>query len=162
MHKPDPVESILARLMPPAMSESGMREIEAMIDDLAEETLAGENTAPRTRHIFAKRAGVFGSIAAAGVAAALIFQLIHTPASSSGNIVSKVKETPGEVVLVGETDRVESMTDEGWREDSDGSAMRAMRLNLVEENSLLDEETGIVMKISQPREEYLLMPVSAF
>jgi hypothetical protein len=32
----------------------------------------------------------------------------------------------------------------------------------VEENSLLDEETGIVMQVSEPREEILLMPVSTF
>ena len=63
---------------------------------------------------------------------------------------------------MGESDRIESMTDEGWQEDSDGSAMRAMRLRVVEENSVLDEETGIVMQVSEPREEILLMPVSAF
>jgi hypothetical protein len=66
------------------------------------------------------------------------------------------------MILMGESDRIESMTDEGWQEDSDGSTMRAMRLNVVGENSLLDEETGIVMQVSEPREELLLMPVSTF
>ena len=63
---------------------------------------------------------------------------------------------------MGESDRIESMTDEGWQEDADGTAMRALRLSVVEENSLRDEETGIVMQVSEPREEILLMPVSAF
>jgi hypothetical protein len=40
--------------------------------------------------------------------------------------------------------------------------MRAMRLSVVEENNLLDEETGIVMQITEPREEFLLVPVSTF
>jgi hypothetical protein len=71
-------------------------------------------------------------------------------------------ESRAGLVLVGESDRIESMTDEGWQEESDGSAMRTLRLNVVEENSLLDEETGIVMQVSEPREEILLMPVSTF
>jgi hypothetical protein len=66
------------------------------------------------------------------------------------------------MVLVGESDRVEAMTDEGWQEDSDGAPMQATRLRVVEENSLLDEQTGIVMQVSEPREEIFLMPVSTF
>jgi hypothetical protein len=54
------------------------------------------------------------------------------------------------------------MSDEGWRDSPDGSTMRAMRLNVIEENSLLDEETGIVIQVSEPREELLLMPISTF
>ena len=54
------------------------------------------------------------------------------------------------------------MTDEGWHEEMDGTTMRAMRLSVVEENSLFDEETGIVMQVTEPREELLLMPTSAF
>ncbi len=73
-----------------------------------------------------------------------------------------VSVPPPEFLLVGESDRIESMTDEGWREVADGSAMRAMRVRVVEESSLFDEETGIVMQVSQPREELLLMPISAF
>jgi hypothetical protein len=54
------------------------------------------------------------------------------------------------------------MVDVGWSETPDGSAMRTLRLRVVEESRLRDEETGIVMNISQPREEFLLMPVSTF
>lgn len=157
MHKPDPVETILARMMPPAMSERGMREIETMLDDLALET-----PLPHVARFPLKRAGIFGGIAAAGVAAMLVLHFNQKPEKPHARIFSSEVSNPSEILLVGETDRVESMTDEGWREDADGTAMHAMRLNLVEENSLLDEETGIVMKISQPREEYLLMPVSSF
>jgi hypothetical protein len=40
--------------------------------------------------------------------------------------------------------------------------MHALRLSVVEENSLRDLETGIVVQISEPREEILLMPITAF
>lgn len=161
MHKPDPVETILARLMPPALSEAGQREIETMLD-----TLAGTpaQTSPATSAGVAwMRRVLTGGIAAAGVAAALVFPLAAPPSPSSWAVTAPADEAPAAgLLLVGEFDRIESMTDEGWQEDSDGATMRAMRLSVVEENSLLDEETGIVMQVSEPREELLLMPVNAF
>ena len=38
MQAPNPIESALARLMPPALSEVGQRSIEAMLDELAATT----------------------------------------------------------------------------------------------------------------------------
>lgn len=156
MHKPDPVETILARLMPPALSEEGQRDIEAMLDDLAGTVAA---VAPSSAVVSWPRRWVIGGIAAAGVAAAMIFPM--KPAAHP--VASAVdQETPAEFQLVSESDRIESTSDEGWLEDADGSAMQALRLNVVEENNILDEETGILMTVSEPREEILLMPVSAF
>jgi hypothetical protein len=153
MHEKESVETILARLMPPALSETGQREIETMLDELAGPAAA--KPAPRIRFPM-----IAVGIAAALVGAAVIFSPAKPPASS-GSAHAAGESMPG-IVLVGESDRIESMTDEGWREDSDGSAMRALRLSVVEENSLFDEETGIVMQVSEPREELILMPVSAF
>ena len=165
MHKPDPVETILARLMPPALSDAGQREIESMLDALAA-TSADALPATRTGLVWFRRI-LTGGIAAAGVAAALLFPLASRSAPSSWAAVapslkSLAAKPPAGMVLVSESDRIESMTDDGWQEDADGSTMHALRLNVVEENSLLDEETGIVMQVSQPREEILLMPVSSF
>lgn len=165
MHKPDPVETILARLMPPALSEAGQRDIESMLDALAGSSAAA-HSAKRPGLAWFRRLFV-GGIAAAGVAAAVIFPLASRPAPSSWaaaapSLKSAAAKHPAGMVLVGESDRIESMTDDGWQEDADGSAMRAVRLNVVEENSLLDVETGIVMQVSQPREELLLTPVSSF
>lgn len=157
MHKPDPIETILARLMPPGLSESGQREIEAMLDELAGQTVEAVTVKP-ARNSWTRRV-VAGGIAAAGVAAAMIFPWVSPPSPVAAGPEA---EAPAEFVLVGESDRIESTTDEGWLEDSDGSAMRALRLDVVAENSILDEETGIVMQVSEPREEILLMPVSAF
>lgn len=157
MHKPDPVETILARLMPPALSEDGQRDIEAMLDELAGPVVAMSPPAPPS--VSWARRWAIGGIAAAGVAAAMIFPM--KPASSPVAAAPE-QELPAEFQLVSESDRIESTSEEGWLEDSDGSAMQALRLNVVEENNILDEETGIVMTVSEPREEILLMPVSAF
>jgi len=157
MHKPDPVETILARLMPPALSEEGQRDIEAMLDELAGPVAVMPPSKPAA--VSWPRRWAIGGIAAAGVAAALIFPMkpAARPIASA-----QVQDIPAEFQLVSESDRIESASDAGWLEDSDGSAMQAMRINVVEENNILDEETGIVMKVSEPREEILLMPVSAF
>lgn len=156
MHDSHSVETILARLMPSALSESGQREIEAMIDELA----ANSPESAPSGHPWFRRITV-GGIAAAGVAAALVFPMIHQPNVPATVETPATSSAPG-FVLVGESDRVESMTDEGWLEDQDGSTMQAMRLSVIEENTLRDVETGIVISISEPREEILLMPVSAF
>jgi hypothetical protein len=157
MHKPDPIEVILSRLMPRGLSDDGQREIEDMLDELAGPPVNGAAAKPAysswMRRMFA------GGIAAAGVTAALVFPWAPAP---SPVLASATVGSPARFVLVGESDRIESTTDEGWVEDSDGSAMQALRLSVVAENSIRDEETGIVMQVSEPREEYLLMPVSAF
>lgn len=152
MHDAQSIEAILARLMPPALSESGQQEIESMIDDLA----AGS---PAVRRHWDRRI-IAGGLAAAGVAAALIFPLANR-SSQILQLLPSAADLP-EFVLIGESDRIESMTDEGWREDQDGSAMQSLRLTAIAENTLLDEQTGIEMCISQPRVEILLMPVSTF
>lgn len=157
MHKPDPIETILARLMPPGLSDEGLRDMEDMLDELAGQTPSAEVPAPAAKPW--PRRMMVGGIAAAGVAIAMVFPL-NKPEAPIAAIA--VEETAPGFVLVGESDRIESTIDEGWLEDSDGSAMRAMRLMVVEENSIRDEETGIVMQVSAPREEILLMPVSAF
>ena len=152
MHDNDSVETILARLMPPALSVSGQHEIEAMLDELAGPAVANQPPARSFRH------WIIGGGLAAALAVSLAVPRLMAPATLATAVAAPVSE----FLLVGESDRVESMTDEGWREISDGSAMRAMRVRVVEENSLFDEETGIVMQVSQPREELLLMPISAF
>jgi hypothetical protein len=160
MHKPDSIETILARLMPPALSEAGQRNIESMLDALSGESAPAVRA--KTGALTWLRWLLPAGIAAAVVAAALVLPLASPPSPSSWVSVAAGGESRAGLVLVGESDRIESMTDEGWQEESDGSAMRTLRLNVVEENSLLDEETGIVMQVSEPREEILLMPVSTF
>ena len=84
------------------------------------------------------------------------------PLTQNARTISTQTPPPAGMVLVGQSDVVSSMVDEGWMEDPDGVEMHAVRLQILTENHLRDEETGIVMRISQPREEMLLMPVTAF
>jgi hypothetical protein len=156
MHDAQSMETILARLMPPALSEHGQRGIETMLDELAGPA-ASDTTAEQPHPRYWQR---IGGIAAAITALAVISQAFNpeTPSVIARAVVSE--DPPFE--LVGESDRVEAIRDDGWRESPEGSAMRAMRLRVIEENSLLDHETGIVMQITEPRDELLLMPVSAF
>jgi hypothetical protein len=149
MHDTRSVETILARLMPPALSVSAHHDIEAMLDELAGSSSSSQSPARSYRRWI-----IGGGLAACLAASFTVPRLVTPPSPASA--------PAPDFLLVGESDRIESMTDEGWREISDGSAMRAMRIRVIEENSLFDEETGIVMQVSQPREELLLMPISTF
>jgi len=156
MHDVRSVETILSRLMPPALSEAGQLEIETMLDELAGPAVARTSAVQPRPRLWP----LVGGIAAAIVALVAVSHSFH-PAPPS--VTARAAATdPPPFELVGESDRVEAIRDDGWRENPEGSAMRAMRLRVVEENSLLDHETGIVMRISEPRDELLLMPVSAF
>ncbi|MBC8127637.1 MAG: hypothetical protein H8M99_10910 [Gloeobacteraceae cyanobacterium ES-bin-144] len=160
MPKPDPIETILARMMPPALSEQGTREIEAMLDELAGPSVSVSVAKPVDESL--RRWLIGGGIAAALVAAAVISSSLSTPSSSSVAAHVASSESSDGFDLVSESDRIESMTDEGWQEDSDGAAVRSMRLNVIEENSVRDEESGMEVQISEPREEVILVPVSDF
>jgi hypothetical protein len=154
----DPIEAALARLMPPALSHNRQLDIEAMLDELAGSASREATEIPgpkRNRWIIA------AGIAAAVAGLLAVFPYPAGPALPSLASAPVAEKARG-LVLVGESDRIESMTDEGWQEDSYGSAMHALRLSVVEENSLRDLETGIVVQISEPREEILLMPITAF
>jgi hypothetical protein len=156
MQAPDPIETILARLMPPALSQDAQVEIDAMIDDLAGPE--AEKVVGISSGRWLVRAVIGGGIAAAVGAMIAIFPM------NSTSRVSTVLPMPAasELVLISESAWIDSMTDEGWQENPDGSAMRALRLNAVEENNVRDEESGMEVLISEAREEILLMPISAF
>lgn len=150
MQAPDSIEAIMARLMPPALSEECQFEIETLIDDLAgPENVVGIS--------WLTRCVIGGGIAAAIGALCAVIPMIHDAPQPQVAVIS-----PSGFSLVSESDRIESVTDEGWQESADGSAMHAVRLSAVEENNVRDEESGMVVQITEPREEILLMPISAF
>ena len=159
MQAPDPIETIMARLMPPALSQDCQSEIEAMIDDLAGPE--AENVVAISSGKWLVRCLVGGGIAAAIGAVIAVIPTIHGSPESQVAVTPPVRELSGFVLISG-SDRIESMIDEGWQEDSDGSAMHALRVNAVEENSVRDRQSGMVVQISELREEILLMPISAF
>ena len=159
MQAPDPIEAILARLMPPALSQSAQFDIEGMIDELAGPE--AENVVRISGKAGMKRWMVGTGIAAAIGALCALLPMVDR--SSEPKVASNLphQSSPG-LVLVSESDRVESMTEEGWQDDSEGVAMQTLRMNLVGENRLRDEASGMIVQISEPREEILLMPISTF
>lgn len=153
MPVPDPMEVALARLMPTALSVSGQRSIEEMLDELAAEVPAP------VHHRF--RRPLIGLAAAAAVAGVItLSSLFHPQAAPMARVLASAP-APG-VEWMAQSERVESVADEGWVSGADGSAMQALRLRVVGENTVRDEETGYTVRVSEPREEMLLMPVSAF
>jgi hypothetical protein len=159
MQAPDPIEAVLARLMPPALGQNSQFEIDSMIDELAGSRVPERGSIVSLRWLIRTLAA--GGIAASFGALYAVFPLVGSSPDSRVTIYPP-RETLSGLVLVSESDRIESMTDEGWQEDPDGSAMHALRLIAVEENSVRDEESGMVVQISEPREEILLTPITAF
>jgi hypothetical protein len=158
MQAPDPIEAALARLMPPALSQNFQMELETMIDDLA-----GPET--QTSHEISHGKWLMRCMMGGGIAAAVGAMFALFPGTESAEPRSLAKQpkpaTPA-FVLMSESDRIESMTDEGWQEGADGSALRALRLKAVEQNNVLDEESGMEVQISESREEVILVPISDF
>jgi len=156
MQAPDPIEAALARLMPTAMSASGQRSIEDMLDGLA-----AESKVVTVRDW--RRPAVGLGIAAAIAALVTLPGLLKTGVeiASSPQVRADVASLSG-IRLVERSERVESMSDEGWVADPDGAAMQAVRLRMVSEDVVFDDETGYTVKVSEPRDEILLMPVSDF
>lgn len=155
----DSVEAALARLMPPALSDACQQEMEDMFDELA---------GPETQEIPRISSGkwLVRSLMGGGIAAGIgaLFAIFGGPQepASHRELAKQPKAAAPAFVLMSESDRIESMTDEGWREDPDGGALRTLRLNAVEENSVRDEESGMEVRISEPREEILLLPINDF
>ena len=159
MQAPDPIETILARLMPPALSQDRQTEIEEMLVELAGPEPANVVAIRRSSYPLKLIAG--GGIAAAfGALCALVPMMKGHSDVRTATLLPQPSSSG--LVLLSESDRVESMTDEGWQEDVSGSAMRTMRLNVVEMNSVRDRETGMIVELSEPREEILLLPIHSF
>ncbi len=158
MQAPDPiaaVEAAMARLMPPALSQDGQLEIEAMLDELAGSE-AGNITAIRPNKWLARCLTGGGIAAGIGALCALFPMLRNSPESP----VAVNSPSAAGLVLVSQSDRIESMTDDGWHAQADGSAMRALRLKTVQENNVRDEKSGMVVQISEQHEETLQVPAS--
>ena len=66
------------------------------------------------------------------------------------------------MVVLAETDRVEEMSDAGLFVHAGGSAIRKLRVRVVEESRVRDRETGIELTVTAPRQETYLVPVSTF
>ncbi|MGJ8644998.1 MAG: hypothetical protein ACSHX9_16465 [Luteolibacter sp.] len=144
-------EEALQRLIPVGLSEGLHEELEASFDELADESTIDFRAAVKWA------AGI-------GVAAAVVLGLFlgFTKDQMSGDRLAALSEAEPDVVFLEESDRVEDVSDEGLYVDAGGSAVRKLRVRVVEETRMRDEETGIVVDLSAPREETYLVPISTF
>jgi hypothetical protein len=156
MSRPEDIENILARLMPTALSERAGMEIEESIDQLAQD--AGLDISP-IRPAPVRWPWVAG-LAASAVFAALAIWKPDAVSPPSVEVPSVPDVT--ELVRISHTDTLQSVVQEGWHDDVAGKPHQALRLHMLAQQQILDEETGIVMTVSQPREEVLLVPVHTF
>ena len=166
------IEDRLRRgLMPVALSESAKESLHTLVDELA----GGEISSmlgPEPAATAVKRAAWAIGAAAAAAVAVLFATATRQAVPWAGETASVAideddaswieRDEPAAMRLVDESTRLAWVEDEGWLADPDGGAHRAVRMGVVEENRLLDEETGIIVHISSPREEMLLTPVSTF
>ena len=157
MESPEEIEKALSRLMPAAISEEGKRSLDELIDGLA----AGESVVemPPRKSAWPWLGGI--GAAAAAVVIALNFSA-GSPAPETLAVTPPAEIEEGGIVLLQQTERVENAEPEGWMSESDGVAHRAWRVRVVDEERLRDLETGYEVLVSRPREEVILMPVTAF
>ena len=154
MSRPDDIHAILARLMPPAISGDAQQSIAETIDQLARDSAPGLPTVSSVRTLWPWLAGA----AAALALAALVLWPPHTSTSPTAHT-----PPPGaDLVRISHTDTLQSLVQEGWRDDPSGTPHQTLRLHMLAQHQILDEQTGIVMTVSEPREEILLVPVHAF
>lgn len=144
-------EEALQRLMPVGLSAGLQEGLEECFDELAGES-------KMDFYAVAKRIAAIGAVAVLVAGLVLGMIIIQTP----GDRLAGLDEAEPDVVFLEELDRVEDVSDEGLYVDAGGSAVRKLRVRVVEESRIRDEETGIVVDLSAPREETYLVPISTF
>ena len=160
------IEDQLRRgLMPVAMSDSGTESIHALLDELAgdesSDALLPVAQPSRMPWVAAAAAAVAVLFAVTALRIAPVYEETRLAASDDESSWSEENDS-FPMHLVDESTRLAWVEDEGMLADPDGGALHAVRMGVIEENRLLDEETGIIVNVSSPREEMLLMPVTTF
>jgi len=162
MPRPESIEDMLSRLIPPALSDGGQARIEEMLDDLAglsaTASPAPAPTAIAGPHVRWRMLGGIAAAASITLGALVFAQKAPTP-SSFATVNHPARHA---LTLLEESGQVEDATNAGTVEESDGTSLQAWRYHVIERNRMKDQTTGLVVEVSQPRDEFLLTPVSAF
>lgn len=156
MDRPEDIERKLGELVPRGFSEAGLVSVCELVDQLAEEAPTASRGRPRW--------GI-----AAGIAALLAGALAWTTSSAERDVaIATVPEVPlveelPEAELLAQLEGVVAVEEDGeFRTDADGSLHRAWHVRVVNEERFHDPETGSEVRVLRPRDELVLMPVSAF
>ena len=161
------IEKALSRLVPSALSEEGQRSLEDLIDSLAAEEPAVVEMPAVTRRPWGWIAGGIGAAAAAVVISLSMPalapdapRLVANPLP--GIVPASSQDEKGGVVLLEQLEKVEAAQPEDWMSETDGVAHRAWRRRVLSQERVQDLQTGYEITVSNPREEVILMPVTAF
>jgi hypothetical protein len=149
------------QLIPRGMSREGIESLEAMIDELAAES---SPRPPRARRWVAAAACVVAAVAgwwAVGPG--------ETPATAVADGVGETGAAAGEIAdddgvrLVSESRGVISAAPDGpMIAGEDGSLVEAWHVRVLDEECFHDPETGHDVRVTRPRDEWVLMPVNSF
>lgn len=151
MPKADPTERELAvRLIPRGFRDDGRAAVHAMFDELEEGDVPS----------WQRRAQVGAAAAALAVAGWVLW-----PASGEPEVVAA--EPPAaestEIELMSESiGVVAAEPDREWHTDADGNFMQAWHLQVVNEEHFHDRQSGYRIRVLQPQDELVLLPVSTF
>jgi len=164
MKSVEEMERLLERLAPAPMSEEATGAIESMIDSLAQQDSAAEEDHGAAGRTW-RRPGVAAwmSLAAAVLLGAFAGALaIRRDPQPMAVPVAASDDPEGGLEWVGRSDQVGEPEDDGFLADEDGGVHRLLRYRVVEEEVVRDGRSGTLMRVTGPREEMMLVPVSTF
>ena len=154
METPESIEAKLGRLLiPRGFSDRGRDACDSLIDELAA-------SAPEARRDWRPFVWLGGL---AAVLAMTFSLMVDFGASRPGVQAASGPDEPNGLALLSETEGVVSAEVAGERlSESDGSLFEPWQIRVVAEERFRDEETGEEIRVWQPREELVLVPVSTF
>jgi hypothetical protein len=136
-------ERALQRLMPASLSTGAQEQIEKIF---------GGKPADKKRLIIMPK---WQAVAAGVLLLLSLYQWM-------GNMPVDTPDLSQESTVVSELDRVEKISDDGLFVDGAGSAVRKVRLRVIEESLIRDAHSGILVTVSEPRQELYMVPVNSF
>lgn len=156
---PTDIEKALGNLMPVALSERAVEEIENSLDQLI-----GESD---ERMPVSFPCGLWKMISGIAAIAVAGFFVISAIPPDKAAVTAETSEDDfysesSDFIVLNQTDRVEEVEDQGVFIDQRGSAVRRVRVRVIGERRMRDEQTGIVMKLTEPREETYIVPAMNF
>lgn len=136
-------ERVLQRLMPAFLSAEAQVQIEKIF----------ESKTTNKKHLIIMPK--WQSVAAG-------FLLILALYRWMGNKWVDAPDFAQESTVLSELDRVEKIFDDGLFVDGAGSAVRKVRVRVIEESLIRDVHSGILVTVSEPRQEMYMVPVNSF
>lgn len=152
METPESMERMLRqRLVPRGFTDRGMSGMEALIDGLAGVEGGGRKKS--------RKPWMFGIAASLAMAAVISWSVSRM----GDEAVAEIAALGPVVSLVSESEAVVAAEKaDAYLSDDDGTLLQGWYVEVLSEEMFHDGETGEVVKVRQPRDELVLVPVSTF